>query len=327
MLPLTLLTNILLLATLVHTKGTLDFLTKNQKNHRLKYNPKNPYCSICCVDMAKKYRGRICGIHTMCAYETKPVGAACRGLIVMEFSNVEADAIVDAHNSLRNRVALKEETYGNPGPQYPASNMRLVSWDKELAQVALRWAAQCVFDHDKCRDLDRFPVGQNIAQGTYGSKSDLEHIADWYELVDDFNKNFVKMYNGSQMEQYAPYTQLVWADTYLVGCARVAFQTSSSGRYVYNEHFVCNYGPSGNIPQQSIYKIGEACSACPEGTYCTNPEYPGLCSSQMVNHSLMRTRRPKARQLAILINDGQRLRPVEILLVYLYIFVSKDFLI
>lgn len=77
------------------------------------------------------------------------------------------------------------------------------------------------------------------------------------------------------------YTQLIWAETYKIGCARVAFQRSDGANLTYREHFICNYGPSGNIPGQPVYKIGEPCSECPTGTGCSI-EYPGLCTSEMV---------------------------------------------
>lgn len=66
-----------------------------------------------------------------------------------------------------------------------------------------------------------------------------------------------------------------------MGCARIAFQSANGSGVFYKEHFICNYGPTGNIPGQTVYKIGEPCSACPEGTACT-VEYPGLCGSETV---------------------------------------------
>ncbi|KAH1018289.1 venom allergen 3-like [Dendroctonus ponderosae] len=262
--------------SLLTKKTSLQWL----QNASLPFNQSNPYCSVCCVDVNQRYRGRKCGIHTMCAYEAKKVGPACQGLIVMEFTRDEIDRIVDAHNTLRNRMAMGLEPEGDPGPQPTAANMKLISWDQELANVGARWATQCVFAHDKCRDLARFPVGQNLGWGMYASKSDLQHVADWYELVQYSNGEILASYDVTTQD-LAPFTQLIWADTYLVGCARVSFQRQENGETVYREHFFCNYGPSGNIPGQAVYKVGEPCSACPEGTFCTDPEYPGLCGSAL----------------------------------------------
>lgn len=45
------------------------------------------------------------------------------------------------------------------------------------------------------------------------------------------------------------------------------------------ERLVCNYGPSGNYFNAPVYKQGEPCSQCPNGTKCSDM-YPGLCQSK-----------------------------------------------
>lgn len=71
-----------------------------------------------------------------------------------------------------------------------------MQWDEELARVALRWATQCVYAHDRCRDLGRFPVGQNIGKSTYASKSDLEQIENWYRWVKFANSLVITSFDG-----------------------------------------------------------------------------------------------------------------------------------
>lgn len=60
---------------------------------------------------------------------------------------------MDAHNTLRNIVASGLEKRGSPGPQPKAANMRVLEWNNELSLIAERWAAQCTYSHDMCRDL------------------------------------------------------------------------------------------------------------------------------------------------------------------------------
>jgi hypothetical protein len=67
------------------------------------------------------------------------------------------------------------------------------------------------------------------------------------------------------------YTQVVWADTYLVGCGFTAFNNSDGW---YRKFYACNYGPGGNYLNGIMYKTGTACSQCPAGTICDN----GLCA-------------------------------------------------
>lgn len=80
-------------------------------------------------------------------------GDACKGYIAVGFTLPEKQVLVDAHNTIRNLVASGGENRGNPGPQPSAANMRELEWDEELATVAERWAAQCIYSNDICRDL------------------------------------------------------------------------------------------------------------------------------------------------------------------------------
>jgi len=69
-------------------------------------------------------------------------------------------------------VALGEE-HGQP----PASDMRKLVWDEELAMSAQRWADQCHFGHDRVRDLcDGTYVGQNVFI-SYSSSENTEDRA------------------------------------------------------------------------------------------------------------------------------------------------------
>ncbi|KAF7266142.1 venom allergen 3-like [Rhynchophorus ferrugineus] len=303
----------------------LNLLTKRRiiswyQNQSALIDANNPYCSICCTDVRRLEKGRKCGIHSMCIYKSKPTGPACKGLLIMDFSSDEIDAIVDAHNTLRNRVAIGWETDGNPGPQPPSSNTRMISWDHELAKVALQWATQCLYSHDRCRDLERFPVGQNIAESPYASRSDLSHIENWYSNVEFFDKHSVSKYNANSDDAPAisQYTQLVWADTYLVGCARVSFQKIESKQMVYKEHFICNYGPSGNIPHQPVYRIGEPCSACLEGMGCTDPEYPALCGNELLNETYQQKRKHRKALVKPSVSSENKLYGIYIRLLLLY---------
>jgi len=67
------------------------------------------------------------------------------------------------------------------------------------------------------------------------------------------------------------YTQVVWANTYKVGCGFTAYEGSDGW---YNKYYVCNYGPGGNIIGGSMYEEGDPCTKCPgENSQCNN----GLC--------------------------------------------------
>lgn len=85
-------------------------------------------------------------------------------------------------------------------------------WNNELATIAERWGAQCIFGHDKCRDtgdgfkicsinvqvvmflslfllLVLYPVGQNLARGNLATNNELSLVDEWYDDVVYFNKD------------------------------------------------------------------------------------------------------------------------------------------
>ncbi|XP_069677996.1 venom allergen 5-like [Periplaneta americana] len=207
----------------------------------------------------------VCADHTMCKYSG--FGAKCGSHVKSSGvkRNEDKKAVVDAHNKLRSRVALGQETLGKPGPQPPAANMHKLKWDDELAKVAQQWANQCSFGHDACRSVGRFYVGQNVyISSTLGVKE--TDVQEWdkatqsfYNEVKDFNKDIVPAFKSTSGKPVGHYTQLIWAETKYVGCGFVAYKGDDGW---FNKYYVCNYGPGGNIISQPIYKKGAACSKC-----------------------------------------------------------------
>ncbi|PSN30559.1 hypothetical protein C0J52_23206 [Blattella germanica] len=225
----------------------------------------------------------ICADHTMCIYPE--VGEACgevhtRGVT----SDAEIQEILEQHNKYRSKVALGHATRGNPGPQPSAANMNQLTYDDRLAKVAQRWSDQCLPKHDKCNDDSRF-LGNIVGQNVYGTNGgDIRDanwtaaVEMWFEEITKFNpKNidpFVFNYKASH------YTQLVWADTTLVGCGYTSYQTPDGENH---EHYVCNYGIGGNIesPGFSVYKVGE-----PFGEACGEVHTRGVTSDAEIQEIL-----------------------------------------
>ncbi|XP_069679048.1 venom allergen 5-like [Periplaneta americana] len=207
--------------------------------------------------------------HTMCLFEG--IGSACTDVLDGGVTEDEKELILDVHNRLRAWVASGNETRGliEDVPQPPAANMMALNWDEELAMIAQTWADQCTFSHD-CRHVVDFKVGQNIAQYW----NNLEPIVEWEKVIegwynevgnwsaDDTPKFIV---TGNEM-MTGHYTQLVWAETRFVGCGRRGFRNGP----FFVEHYVCNYGPTGNYWDQPLYIIGDPCYLCPEDSECDN---------------------------------------------------------
>ncbi|NXF06858.1 GLIP1 protein, partial [Smithornis capensis] len=157
---------------------------------------------------------------------------------------------VQTHNRFRSGV----------GP--PASNMLYMTWDPDLAKTARGWAKKCLFKHNTHlgqpgQAHPKFKsVGENLWTGSLSAFTAKGAITSWY--------NEVKYYTYATRKctkVCGHYTQVVWATSYKVGCAvhfcpRVTYSSITNAA-----HFLCNYGPAGNLPMQP-YKTGAACSGC-----------------------------------------------------------------
>uniref|UniRef100_A0A8C5LG28 SCP domain-containing protein n=1 Tax=Jaculus jaculus TaxID=51337 RepID=A0A8C5LG28_JACJA len=161
---------------------------------------------------------------------------------------------VDTHNKWRGKV--------DP----PAANMKEMSWDKGLAKLAKSWSSKCKFAHNPCsgqrygcyQDFDY--VGENIWLGGLKQFSPKSAIDDWF--------NEYKYYDFDNLtcsQVCGHYTQVVWANSYTVGCAVTNCPNLGPTSTAL---FVCNYGPAGNYANRRPYTKGQSCSLCLEGERC-----------------------------------------------------------
>ena len=195
----------------------------------------------------------------------------------------ERDEVVRAHNSFRQKLASGGEqgAFGFPA----ASNMMKIVWDEELAFIAQAHADQCKYVHDctKCRKVDEYTVGQNMYKSRSNGPSDYIE-ADW-TLVTNFWYNgiavaplaLVDRYQSSPNPRafYRYFTQMVWADTWKIGCG---FTASTTDGGVVEKLYTCNYGPSGNWVTKPTYKKGSPASQCPDNT-AQAQDNPALCEA------------------------------------------------
>uniref|UniRef100_A0A8C9DJS9 GLI pathosis related 1 n=2 Tax=Lemuridae TaxID=9445 RepID=A0A8C9DJS9_PROSS len=173
---------------------------------------------------------------------------------------------VRIHNKFRSEV--------NP----TASDMLYMTWDPALAQIAKAWAKYCRFAHNvQLKSPHKLhpnftSLGENIWTGSLSIFSVSSAITSWYDEIRyyDFKTRKCNKVCGH-------YTQVVWADSYKVGCA-VQFCAKVSGFESLSRgaHFICNYGPAGNYPTWP-YKKGATCSACRNNdkcldNLCVNPQ-------------------------------------------------------
>ncbi|XP_008631040.1 glioma pathogenesis-related protein 1-like [Corvus cornix cornix] len=179
---------------------------------------------------------------------------------------------VRAHNTFRSKV--------NP----PASNMFRMSWDAALAKTAKAWAKKCTFNHNTYLETPgkMHPtfalVGENIWTGTAHIFSVDAALRAWFNEVSsyDFSTN-------TCTDKCGHYTQVVWAESFKVGCAVHFCSTVENFPGLFKAaHFVCNYGPAGNYPRKP-YKEGQPCSRCSNekcvDKLCENTEREKLISN------------------------------------------------
>ncbi len=149
----------------------------------------------------------------------------------------------------------------------PAATMPALTWDHRLEQVAQEWADTCRTEHN-VRRSERYhelggsgDVGENLAWGGFGSWSNV--ILDGWGS----ERAFYIYANDTCYDPAVPlrvcghYTQVIWATTQSVGCAKS--RSACPGVGGSGEYYVCNYAPGGNYVGQRPYVAGigtnEAC--------------------------------------------------------------------
>lgn len=210
-------------------------------------------------------------INTVCEQRTHfcQTTPLCEGRPELPLTRIEQEVITDAHNRLRNKLAsglMKDEGFEQ------ASNMRYVSYNRELAFTAQCWANVCQMINDKCRITPNFRlVGQNLYQSkdlvdATKLRSAVDHWAKFLSGV----KGMISDYKGASGDAAAA-VQLIWAQTFLIGCGK-----SQNSRAVF---LVCNYYPSIEVGH-SIYEKGKPCSEC-SNVPC-NPIRKSLCGLRQI---------------------------------------------
>lgn len=185
--------------------------------------------------------------------------------------------IVDVHNKFRNEIATQTNQIG---PKLPfAINMMQVYWNENLALKAQQWADKCMYwRHSSLASRsDKMLIGENIyAYTTSGGTPKMEWaqvIQRWFGQLKNFKGKTIYdfRYGGGHTNFF---TQLIWAETNMIGCGFSQFKTPKG---LANE-YVCYYSPRGNNWRKSIYTPSkkQECK-CPDKTSCKNKKYKGLC--------------------------------------------------
>jgi pathogenesis-related protein 1 len=148
-----------------------------------------------------------------------------------------ARTAIDAHNQVR--------SHASPAPS-PA--LLGVQWSAEVESVAQQWANHCVYEHNAARGN----LGENIAASSPGVWPTVAGVVQaWASEVSDYDYASNSCAPGKVCGHY---TQLVWRESTLIGCAyaRCTENSPFPGFPVW-DFWVCDYSPPGNWVGQRPY--------------------------------------------------------------------------
>uniref|UniRef100_A0A8C4QNH2 SCP domain-containing protein n=1 Tax=Eptatretus burgeri TaxID=7764 RepID=A0A8C4QNH2_EPTBU len=191
----------------------------------------------------------------------------------------EIESIIDSHNELRSSVSpnatdmmyMVSREGGKVNtrlaqattliwklkchPLYPQG------WDCDLENIAKAWSKKCTILHNDGRSVHPVfkYVGENIFAGGKSTYNFPTAVNVWFNEQKHYNYNSDSCDPGKVCGHY---TQVVWAKTYRVGCARNYCPNGINNFVPSGTVIVCNYGPGGNVKGSQPYKKGQSCSEC-----------------------------------------------------------------
>ncbi|KAF6210335.1 hypothetical protein GE061_013439 [Apolygus lucorum] len=239
------------------------------------------WCKLHCPDGSE---------NTMCKYKPLSGTNNCTEIRESTTPTVRRE-MLELHNAFRNALA------GGNIPGWPkAANMKYLTWDGDLEQLALRWAMQCVSGHDECRRTKTFDyVGQNfgmIGNTAFYPSSNIS-FQGWIDEIKFATGALVKSF---QEGKWVHFSQVGWGNTSKIGCGEIRYLD----RQLKKTAIVCNYGFSGNLFSVEMYTVGEPCSQCPVGMMCQNASiWPNLCT---IPHYVIPRMMESGNQLKLLPN-------------------------
>ncbi|CAF1102733.1 unnamed protein product [Rotaria sp. Silwood1] len=136
-------------------------------------------------------------------------------------TSYERGYIVNVHNYERRRA------YG--------TNIEKMYWNDDLAEIALRHARKCIFEHDNInqRSVPKIPLstGQNLAMG----------YENWIEVIEGWSEEkefYYHTYPSTNI--FSHYAQMIWHSSALIGCAATICPPFGTHNISWR-FFVCNY--------------------------------------------------------------------------------------
>ncbi|KII69682.1 Glioma pathogenesis-related protein 1 [Thelohanellus kitauei] len=166
-----------------------------------------------------------------------------------------------------------------------------LTWDPLLEAIATHYVEKCTLGHNTHRHNEYIQalqitgvggkqnatwIGENIAWGV-GNCGNLEKYVDCGDIFQGMKRWYLEAQNYDIVhnrctDQCSLYTQIVWANTYSIGCGAKVCEGNKT-------ILVCNYYPGGNQLKKLPYVIGIKCSHCPKTHRCTD----NLCEDSVLS--------------------------------------------
>lgn len=122
-----------------------------------------------------------------------------------------------------------------------------LKWSPQLATYAQAWAdhladTTCYLEHRPRKGKWKQRYGENLFMGTAGFYSVREAVRSWESEKKDYRYG---TFTGKNLSAIGHYTQIIWANTTMVGCGQALCRSQLI--------VACNYDPPGNYLGQKPY--------------------------------------------------------------------------
>ncbi|GBM80167.1 hypothetical protein AVEN_164844-1 [Araneus ventricosus] len=177
------------------------------------------------------------------------------------YTDEQRQTFVDMHN-------LYRANFTYPIPE--GSNMKMIEYNKTLEWAASEYIKLCKYEHGFAdSDNMTYGTGQNLYKGS--SPLISRHLwMFYYELPDwNFENQTCREDPGGKHVECGHFTQMMWAHTQHIGCARRSHCWPRE-TYIYVN---CHYHPGGNWKRSyyiDMFRYGKPCtgSEMADGNLC-----------------------------------------------------------
>ncbi|KAK3780234.1 hypothetical protein RRG08_032346 [Elysia crispata] len=166
------------------------------------------------------------------------LAVSCACALVNSLTEADKTLILKEHNDVRE--------------EQPAKHMPSLIWSIKLAYLAQQWTDKCDYGHQ-----DGKPWGENIGlmDDARNNAGTIAHVIGQWAAQSHYNTVGNFKCCGPNTSSCCDFTQMIWADTTMVGCGVSNCPNLGSGA----AYFACYYYPKGNSFKKACGPKGNRC--------------------------------------------------------------------